>query len=643
MRLLILSLLIISISYEVAGQGGPGGRGGPGGPGGPGGQNPPGSGGQNPQGSGDDKRPPPEPNQGSGDRRPRPTSEPTQPPVPIAPGSCDPNDKYYAADGGCNNLNSANWGRAETLFKRYLDPVYADGKSSPRTKSVNGQSLPNPRFISRQLMVDNSQFETDYSDLLVYFGQWQAHDFAEILDTKRNDEFVECPCGSTDPDCLAYEVPAGDTQLTQTCFEFTRSGSKTIFNVRQQENHLSSFIDASQVYGRNKEVQDELRTFQGGLMRTSEENYLPRSTEDFTCNADGTGACFVGGEDRNTENLALLGVHTLFVREHNRLANALRSKHRDWDDEKLYQEARRINIAQIQNIIYKEWLPLIIGSRANDIVPQNSGYFTGYDSSISPALANEFGVAAFRFGHTLIRNQLDRFNLFHQNVNSPVNLSSIIFDVTEATNTAFGVGGVEAIFIGLLDQPTAKFDGSLADTLQNHLFEFADEDGSTIALDLAATNINRGRDHAVPSYSKFIEYCYGGSVTNWGHLANYMTTANIIKLRNVYADVRDVDLFVGGIHETPANGGLVGKTFGCIIDKQFTDLKKGDRLYFENGPSSTSFSTQQLDEIRKVSMSSLICKNYGLLAIQPKAFKMPDSGNSRVPCNSITGLNINSF
>lgn len=132
-------------------------------------------------------------------------------------------------------------------------------------------------------------------------------------------------------------------------------------------------------------------------------------------------------------------------------------------------------------------------------------------------------------------------------------------------------------------------------------------------------------------------------MTNWGHLANYMTTANIIKLRNVYADVRDVDLFVGGIHETPANGGLVGKTFGCIIDKQFTDLKKGDRLYFENGPSSTSFSTQQLDEIRKVSMSSLICKNYGLLAIQPKAFKMPDSGNSRVPCNSITGLNINSF
>lgn len=67
---------------------------------------------------------------------------------------------------------------------------------------------------------------------------------------------------------------------------------------------------------------------------------------------EGTGACFVGGEDRNTENLALLSVHTLFLREHNRLADALRSRHGNWNDELLYQEARRINIAQIQNIIY---------------------------------------------------------------------------------------------------------------------------------------------------------------------------------------------------------------------------------------------------------------------------------------------------
>lgn len=124
-----------------------------------------------------------------------------------------------------------------------------------------------------------------------------------------------------------------------------------------------------------------------------------------------------------------------------------------------------------------------------------------------------------------------------------------------------------------------------------------------------------------------------------------MSTTNIIKLRNIYADVRDVDLFVGGIHETPANGGLVGSTFGCIIEKQFSDLKKGDRLYFENGPSSTSFSSQQLNEIRKVTMSALICNNYRLLSIQQNAFKMPlDSlSNIRISCQAMNRLDINAF
>ncbi len=106
-----------------------------------------------------------------------------------------------------------------SLFKRYLNPVYADGLAAPRSKSVNGQPLPNPRLISRSLMNDNSESEKDYSDLLVYFGQWQGHDFTEIVDTQRNGEFVSCPCGSTDPDCLAYPVPPVDTQISQTCFE----------------------------------------------------------------------------------------------------------------------------------------------------------------------------------------------------------------------------------------------------------------------------------------------------------------------------------------------------------------------------------------------------------------------------------------
>lgn len=68
-------------------------------------------------------------------------------------------------------------------------------------------------------------------------------------------------------------------------------------------------------------------------------------------------------------------------------------------------------------------------------------------------------------------------------------------------------GGLDSIVIGLLNEPARKFDPNLADTLQNHLFEFRLSDNSVLAIDLAATNINRGRDHGIPSYNDLRVKC----------------------------------------------------------------------------------------------------------------------------------------
>ncbi len=59
---------------------------------------------------------------------------------------------------------------------------------------------------------------------------------------------------------------------------------------------------------------------------------------------------------------------------------------------------------------------------------------------------------------------------------------------------------------------------------------------------------------------------------------------------SVWRDVSDVDFYSGGLTETVLANAVVGPTFACVINEQFKDLKNGDRFYYENGPSTTSFT-----------------------------------------------------
>ena len=74
--------------------------------------------------------------------------------------------------------------------------------------------------------------------------------------------------------------------------------------------------------------------------------------------------------------------------------------------------------------------------------------------------------------------------------------------------------------------------------------------------------------------------------------------------------------------ENPSVGAVVGPVFGCLIGNQFSDLKKGDRFFYEHGPSQTSFTLDQLSEIRNITLAGLICECTDIKDIQPFAFFM---------------------
>ena len=92
----------------------------------------------------------------------------------------------------------------------------------------------------------------------------------------------------------------------------------------------------------------------------------------------------------------------------------------------------------------------------------------------------------------------------------------------------------------------------------------------------------------------------------------------------MYDNVDDIDLFTGGLSETPLQGALVGPTFACIIGIQFQKLKKCDRFCYENDDANLKFSEAQLSEIRKITLAKVVCENCDVVGdIQRSIFDQP--------------------
>ena len=292
------------------------------------------------------------------------------------------------------------------------------------------------------------------------------------------------------------------------------------------------------------------------------------------------------GDVRVNEQLNLIVMHTIWVREHNRIAKKLQANNPGWDDEKLFQETRRIVIAEYQHIIYNEWLPLVVGQNqitAFGLRPRTTGYSSSYLDSFDPRVTNEFATAAFRFGHTLIPTKFKQKNSAQRNSETVQRLKDIFFEPNKVQNNP---EIIDDLVRGLTSQKGQRWDNKFSEDIVNHLFESQEEvrrGGDGIGgLDLVALNIQRGRDHGLPGYNVYREVVGLGKAKNWDGLKN-IGRKDIKNLKKVYRHVDDVDLFVGGFLEKPNDDAFIGQTFQVLIVDTFLRLKYGDRFFYDLG------------------------------------------------------------
>ena len=537
--------------------------------------------------------------------------------------------KYRSVDGSCNNHIKTLWGASLTPLRRILEPEYENGFNTPigfdLNKLYNGFKKPNARLISTKLISSSSTTEDpDLTHMVMQWGQFLDHDIDHSMEAVSRETFrTGQTCGATcsfDPPCFSILVPDGDPRISRNgCIEFTRSspscgsGTTSVFfenlQKREQMNRLTSFIDASQVYGSSFDLATNLRNLTNDFGRLREgltydygKPLLPfNDGHPIDCRRDPRDSnigCFLAGDVRANEQLGLLSMHTLWFREHNRIAEELRQLNPHWDGDVLYQEARKVVWSSMQHITYTEWLPKIIGPGGMAKIGKYEGYNPQVDSSIS----NVFATSALRFGHSLISPIMKRLDSNFTTIpEGDLPLHKAFFSPWRLVEE----GGLDPIVRGLFASPAklAMANEGLNDVLTERLFEVA----HTVALDLAALNIQRGRDHGLPSYTKWMEFCGLGSRHTWESIGQYIKDQTKLRsLKEIYGHPDNIDVWVGSLLEEKVDGGRVGPTTQCLLVEQFKRLRDGDRFWYENPSVLTS---AQLAQMKQVTLSRIICDN----------------------------------
>jgi hypothetical protein len=573
-----------------------------------------------------------------------------------SPAASIPSFVIRSLDGSGNNLRHPDWGMANRPYLRVASPNYADGASQP----VSG---PPTRYVSNRIFNDESQnifSENGVTQWGFVWGQFLDHTFGLRQETGGEDA----------PIAFDATDPLEDFRNTLGAIPFSRTpaapGTGTRQAPRQEINTVSSYIDAFAIYGGSTDRLEWLRDgpVDGNMSNNSASlllpnGYLPRRDSRGDPSSapvmalDGRllgtpDRAAVSGDQRVNENIALTATHTLFAREHNRIVAALP---KGLPEELKFQIARRVVGAEQQYITYNEFLPAL-GLRLSR--------YRGYEPGVNATLSNEFAVVGYR-AHSMIHGELE--SEADAADYTPAQLDAIRAQGVEVTidgddvefvvplNVAFFNPdlveeiGAGPILAGIGSEPEYRNDEQIDNQLRSVLFQVPVSgnpgclDGPTLpecfsgVVDLAAIDIERGRDHGMPYYND-LRKAYGlppersftditGESTDRfpddplvsktdpiddpdildfvklidrngaelpvgseeGAVVGIRRTSVAARLKAIYGDVGKLDAFVGMSAEKHVPGTEFGELEAAIWRKQFEALRDGDRFFYLNDPA----------------------------------------------------------
>jgi heme peroxidase len=465
---------------------------------------------------------------------------------------------------------------------------FAPGSGNPLISGPNPRTISNAISSGTDSRGDNGETNDSVaSDWLYVFGQFVDHDL-DLEQTLPSNADISILVPNGDP-----VFPDGSMiALTRATRNPTTS---TIINT------VAGYLDLSQLYGSTVEVANSLRNPDGTLVSTDGGQALP-VVDDM----------FVSGDVRVMENPELTVVTTLFLREHNYWVSVLKQQHPKWNGDQLYNMARAITTAEYQNIIFTEYLPLLIGPML--------GPYHGYDPAVNAQVTQEFSTAAFRVGHSQVSDTQEGLDS-NGNVVFTESLEQAFFNTASIDEA----NGLDALLRSLGHGYAQATDPFAVPVLRNLLGASPDR------MDLIAIDIQRERDVGIGTLNQTRKALGMPVYSSFAQLTPDPVLQGLYQ--TIYGTIDNVDLFVGGLAEPHVPGAIVGPTFQAIIAEQFDALRTGDRFFWLN----QDFDKETAAMISQMTLANIIQRNGATPNLQTNVFIATPLPNQSAPHAPIPG------